>query len=218
MEDFTALYNLEGLSESERAHIRYAISDALSAPKGLNVSNDTTDSSLIAYKKVNLDFVKETLIPERYRARAEGIIDTYMTNIQNDPNSMLSSLYRSAAKTMKDFDEAVSQEFEQEATQIFQGTRRIQKDTSEFLGYSEQIQYGSPDLLRATFEEWFTHVLDTLKHPIQSWPRDQRAGYAYVEQQLASFREDWNDFIQGSSRDNAFKLSTRYLSTHDYRV
>lgn len=207
-DDLSSLTHLEGLSAAESAQINKALSEAISS--GLQSYDDTAGAVEIALKKAKLNYVKDRLIPERYRDQAEEKISKYISHLVEDRDKLALSLSESSEEIARAYNHTT---LDQQLMDIQKGTSRRRQEINQMLALTDKVQFTSPEAFSSSTEEMFSVMKDTMLNSIKSWKTNNQEGKAYIEGQAQRLRENWNHFV-----DSSFQVSTKYFSKIDLKV
>lgn len=207
-QDLSPLTHLKGLSAAESAQIHIALSEAISSV--LQSYDDTTGAVDIALKKAKLNYVKEHLIPERYRDQAEKTITNYISHLVEDRDKLAADLSERSVEIAQTYNHKT---LDQELMNIQKGTARRLQEMNQMLNLTDRVQYDSLEAFSASTEKMFSIMKDTMLNTIKGWKSNNQEGTVYMEAQAQRLRENWNHFV-----DNPFQVSTKYFSKLDLKV
>jgi hypothetical protein len=190
--DVSGLLAIPGLSKEDSTRLSGALAQATAVDQ--QVSNDPAVD--ITVRKMKLDYIKDNLIPEPFRAQAGSAISNYISHQVADLDQMSSLLTQRSLEVARSTGHtAQAQSLEQELSAQSQGTGSSQQYLNRMLSVTRNRQYGSPAQADSASSQVITGMKSIMLEAVGRWPREQESGRAAVNNQVARIANDWSDFV-----------------------
>jgi hypothetical protein len=190
--DVSGLLALPGLSTEDSKRLSGALAQATAVDQ--QVSNDPAVD--IAVRKMKLDYIRDNLVPEPFRAQADSAISTYVSHRVADLDQMTSLLTQRSLEVARSTGHTVqAQSLEKELSAQSQGTAPSQQYLNHMLGVTRNQQYSSPAQADSTSTQVIAGIRAIMLEAVGRWPREQESGRAAVDQQIGRIEKNWRSFV-----------------------
>jgi hypothetical protein len=190
--DVSSLLAIPGLGAEKSHRLSAALAQATVIDQ--QVSNDPAVD--IAVRKMKLDYIRDNLMPEAFRAQAEAAISAYISHQVADLDQLSSIVTQHGLEVARaSAHTAQAQSLEQELSAQRQGNAPSQQYLGRMLGATRNRQYSSPAQADLNSRQAIDGMKSLMLETIARWPRDQQNGISAVDSQVARIEQDWSSFV-----------------------
>lgn len=190
--DLSGLLDIPNLSKEDSNRLSSALTRATAFDQ--QVSNDPAVD--IAVRKMKLDYIKDNLLPEPFRAQAASAISNYVSHQVGDLDQMTSLLTQRTLEIARSTGHGgQAQSIEQELSALGQGMASSQQYLNRMLGVTQNQDYSSPAQADLSSSRVIAGITSMMQEAVGRWPREQETGHAQVDGQVARIRNNWSDFV-----------------------
>jgi hypothetical protein len=190
--DVSGLLAIPGLSSEDSNRLSSALAQATAIDQ--QGSNDPAVD--ITVRKMKLDYIRDNLVPEPFRAQAAAAIDSYISHQVADLDQLSGLLTQHSleiARSTGHTEQAGA--LEQELSAQRKGSAPSQQYPDRMLGVTREGHYSSPAQADSTSRRAIAGIRSILIEAVGRWPRDQQSGLAAVDSQLGRIETNWSSFV-----------------------